>query len=169
MNKYLIKPIDDKEVKATIFSMHPNKAPNPDGMSSLFFQKHLHIINLDVVNAIKRFFHSDHMLRALNETLMTLIPKVSAPTNLTQHRPISLYNVLFKIVSKILANRLKKVMSKCINKTKFAFVPSRQIFDNILLTHEIMHFLKNKRKDKQVLWQSSLTCQKRMIKWSGSF
>ncbi|XP_071900920.1 uncharacterized protein [Coffea arabica] len=94
------------------------------------------------------FFHTGNMLKVVNETLITLIPKVENPINLTQYRPISLCNTLYKIISKVLANKLKVVLNKCISETQSAFVPSRQIVDNVLIAHEVMHFLKNKRKGK---------------------
>lgn len=88
------------------------------------------------------------MLKALNETIITLIPKVDAPLNLTQYRPISLCNVLYRILAKVLANRLKQVTSTCISPAQSAFVPGRQILDSVIIAHELIHALKNKRKGK---------------------
>ena len=89
------------------------------------------------------------MPRALNHTLISLIPKIKDPVNLKHYRPISLCNVLYKVISKILANRLKAVLNFCISKTQYAFIPGRQILDNVILAHEYMHFLKNKRQGKE--------------------
>ena len=148
MNKHLIRPVGEQEIHKALISMHPNKSPGIDGMSPLFSQKYWNIVRLDVVNAVTSFFHSDNMLKVVNETLITLIPKVEHPINLTQYRPISLCNTLYKIISKVLANRLKVVLNKCISESQSAFVPGRQIVDNVLIAHEVMHFLKNKRKGK---------------------
>ncbi|XP_027099102.2 uncharacterized protein [Coffea arabica] len=145
MNEHLIRPVGEQEIHRALFSMHPNKSPGTDGMSPLFFQKYWHIVRIDVVNAVVSFFHTGNMLKVVNETL---IPKVENPINLTQYRPISLCNTLYKIISKVLANRLKVVLNKCISETQSAFVPGRQIVDNVLIAHEVMHFLKNKRKGK---------------------
>lgn len=102
-----------------------------------------------MVNAISSFFHSDHMLKTINHNIISLIPKVCCPTELNHFRPISLCNVLYKAISKILANRLKEVLEVCISRNQSAFVPNRQILDNIILSHECMHYLKNKRQGKE--------------------
>ena len=121
------------EIKAGVFSMHPNTAPALiECPPPPFFQKYWHIIKLDVVNAINSFFHSGYMLKGVNQTLVTLIPKVAAPINLSQFRPISLCNVFSKIISKILANKLKKVLLFCINNSQPAFLPGRQILVNVM-------------------------------------
>ena len=79
MNARLIKPVDDAEIKEAVFSMLPDKASSPDGMSPYFFQKFWHVIQANVVNAVKSFFHGGHFLKAINETLITLIPKLPIP------------------------------------------------------------------------------------------
>ncbi|XP_071920779.1 uncharacterized protein [Coffea arabica] len=122
MNAQLIKPVDELEIKQAIFSMFPNKAPGVDGMSPCFFQTYWSIIKDDIVNAITSFFHTGNLLKSINETIIFLIPKVDNPVMLTNFRPISLSNVLYKTISKLLANRLKKVLKHCISPSQSAFV-----------------------------------------------
>ena len=145
MNKELTKKVKEDEIKGAFFSMDPNKAPRSDGMSPLFFQKIWSIIKQDLVNAIQGFFHHSVMLKAINHTVISLIPKVDCPTEVKQYRPISLCQVVYKAIAKILVNRLKPFVSHCISKNQLAFVPGRQILDNVILSHELMHFLKNRR------------------------
>ena len=146
MNSELTQPVKDKEIKDALFPMNPTRAPGPDGMTPLFFQTFWHIVKKDIIKATKSFFHSSHMLKAMNHTNISLIPKGEHPTEVKQFRPISLCNVLYKIISKILANRLKIFLGKCISTNQAAFVLGRQILDNVIISHEYMHYLKNKRE-----------------------
>ena len=84
-----------------------------------------------------------------NEATVVLIPKVKNPNKMKDLRPISLCNVLYKIVSKVLANRLKLILSEIIAPNQSAFVPGRLITDNILLAYEVTHYVQNKRSGSQ--------------------
>ena len=141
----LIKPVEEREVESALFSMHPDKAPGLDGMSPLFFQRYWHVCKNDIVMVVQSFLNSGHLLKVLSETLVTLIPKVEAPVNFSQYRPISLCNVLYRVIAKVLANRLKKVIPNCISFAQSTFVLGRYILDNVILAQEMVHFLKNER------------------------
>ncbi|XP_027148760.1 uncharacterized protein LOC113749274 [Coffea eugenioides] len=145
MNSQLIRPITELEVKKAVFSLHPNKAPGPDGMSSVFFQKFWHIVKKDVIAAISSFFHSGNLLKAINETCITLIPKIDVPTLVSHFRPISLCNVIYRVISKILVNRVKPFLNCCVSSNQSAFIPGRHIIDNIMIVHEFIHCLNNRR------------------------
>ncbi|XP_071939906.1 uncharacterized protein [Coffea arabica] len=148
MNDKLTKEVMENEIDDALFSMNPEKAPGQDGMTPMFFQKFWSSIKSDIIPAIKAFFHSGLMLKSINHTVISLIPKILHPTNLKNYRPISLCSVIYKIISKILANRLKSILDNCISKTQSAFIPDRQILDNVIIAHEYMHYLKNKRQGK---------------------
>lgn len=141
MNQDLLADVSVEEVRAALFQMHPSKVPGPDGLSPIFFQKFWDVVGKDVVEAVRAF----SLLRQLCFTNVVLIPKVKTMTNMTQLRPISLCNVLYKIGVKVLANRLKIFLPQIISPWQSAFVLGRIISDNSLVAAKVAHFLHNKR------------------------
>ena len=85
------------------------------------------------------------MLKSFNHTQISLIPKIKNASSMGQVRPISLCTVFYKIISKILMHRLQRFMNRLINANQIALIKGRLISDNMLVAHECMHFLKNKR------------------------
>ena len=148
MNIDLMQHVSTEEIKRALFQMHQSKSPRPNGMIALFFQKYWHIVGVDVIEAVLDFLNNGRMLGSINFTTIVLIPKVKAPTNMSQFRPISLCNVLYKIISKVLINRMKSMPSRVISDCQSAFVPRRMITDNVIVSFEMLHYLKNKRGGK---------------------
>ena len=104
MNEELISDLREEEVRCALNQMHPTKSPCPDGMSPIFFQKYWDIVRPDVINYVLHSLNSSVLPRNLNDTYICLIPKVNCPQKITEFRPISLCNVLYKIIAKVLAN-----------------------------------------------------------------
>ncbi|GJY83206.1 RNA-directed DNA polymerase, eukaryota, reverse transcriptase zinc-binding domain protein [Tanacetum coccineum] len=134
----LIKPITDEEIKEALFSIDDNKVSGPDGYTSKFFKAAWSVVDQDVYCAVKEFFVTGKILGELNATLISLIPKVSAPANVTDYRPISCCNIVYKTISKVITNRLKHVLSDLVDLNQSAFIPGRLISDNVLLAQEFM-------------------------------
>jgi hypothetical protein len=84
----------------------------------------------------------------MNNTFITLIPKRIGACNFNRFRPISLCNFCYKIISKILVNRLRPLFSKVIEPSHVAFVPGRWITENVVLAQEIMHSFSQSRKKR---------------------
>ena len=124
--------------------MYPLKFLGPDGKPPLFFQHFWPTIGNTVTNMILDFlnFRSPPPLpQKFNDTHVFFIPKNNDPKNISNYHPISLCNVIFKLTSKVIANRLKKILSSIISDTQSAFVHGRLITDNILVAFEAMHHI----------------------------
>lgn len=148
-NRELIRGVTEEEVKRAIFQMHPDKAPGPDGMTPAFFQKHWSVVGKEVVNMVRDFFLTGELIDGINETNIVLIPKKNNPVVVGDLRPISLCNVLMKVITKVIANRLKELLGRVVSDTQSAFVPGRLISDNIMISYEVMHYLKRKTRGKE--------------------
>lgn len=137
----LMKKVKDSEIRDALFSIHDDKAPaapEPDGFSSCFFKKCWPIVREDVKKAVEYFFENSDMFPGFNSTVVALVPKSSNVTTMNRFRPISCCSVVYKIVTKILANRFKKYLPEIIEPNQSAFVGGRSISDNILLAQEIV-------------------------------
>ena len=149
MNEQLLAEFSMDEVSQALKQMYPTKAPGPNGMSAIFYQTYWDIVGPEVTQAILSILYSGYLLRKINYTHIALIPKVKNLENITDFRPISLFNVIYKIVSKVLANKLKKVLPFVISEAQSAFVQSRLITDNFLVAFEVMHSMSLKRKGQK--------------------
>ena len=143
MNSQLNADFMEWEIKLALNQMAPLKAPSPDGMPPLFYQNYWDLIGNDITHAVLLFLNSASLPPHLNHTFITLIPKVSNPEIASDFRPISLCNVLYKIFSKVLANRLKRILPQIITEHQSAFTKNRLISDNILVAFETLHSMKH--------------------------
>jgi len=145
MNNELIAPFTREEVKASLFSIGDLKAPGPDGLHAIFFKRFWNMLGEDLEKEVLDAINSAGIPEGWNETTIVLIPKVDSPEKVTQFGPISLCNVVYKVISKILANRLKKILPYIVSYYQSAFVPGRLITDNILVAYESIHAIKKKQ------------------------
>lgn len=149
MNYLLTRPVDDEEIRGAVFSLGALKAPGSDGLNGLFFQKNWETLRVDVCNVVQAFFNMGFIPPEINETLVTLTPKVPLPESINHLRPISCCNFIYKILSKILVMRLKKFMGHIISPNQSTFVGGRMIQDNLAIAHEIFHALKKEIREER--------------------
>ncbi|GMJ11399.1 hypothetical protein HRI_004809100 [Hibiscus trionum] len=144
----LVRNVTFEEVDEVVFSMSPLKAPGADGFQAAFFQRNWGTVGDSVFQFVVDFFEYGVLPDDANQTLLVLIPKVQSPIKISQYHPISLCTVLYKIITKILVNRLKPLLDGLVSQNQVSFVPGRQITDNIILAQEIMHSMARKKGAK---------------------
>ena len=129
--------------------MHPDKAGGPDGLNPAFFQQFWPILGKEVYSCCKDWLNNNSFPTNLNDTNMVLIPKKENACRLKDLPPIALCNILYKILSKVLANRLKLILPHIISENQAAFVPERSINDNVLIAFELIHHMKQSSRGSE--------------------
>lgn len=148
MNRGLLAPFTGQEVKKALFQIGDLKAPGPDGLHSIFYKRFWEMLGDDLIKEVLEAIDNISVPDGWNNTTIVLIPKIDNPEKVTQFRPISLCNVVYKVISKMLSNRLKLYLPDIISDHQSAFVPGRLITDNILVAYESIHAMKRKRGKK---------------------
>jgi len=145
-NEILLCPIQPEEVDEAMSQLKEGKAPGPDGFTTMFFHSFWEMIKQEVWQIIKESRALHWLLPSLNSTFIALIPKEEDSISPEKFRSIALCNVIYKVISKVVANRLKPLLPLLISPEQSGCVEGRQIMDGILLTHEIIHFLKQSKQ-----------------------
>ncbi|KAH9735301.1 polyubiquitin 3 [Citrus sinensis] len=145
MNMSLEQKFTEEEISTALAQMCPTKAPGPDGLPAAFFQKYWSLVKEGVITTCLHILNEGGSVAPLNHTYIALIPKVHNPRKVTEFRPISLCNVIYRIVAKVLANRLKQVMDKIISPNQSAFIPNRLITDNVIIGYECLNKIRQSR------------------------
>lgn len=138
MSNSLCLPFTREEVKSAMFSIDGNKAPGPDGFNINFFKYYWDMVGDNICDAMLDFLQNKKLVKEINTTSITLIPEGKSPESVTEFRPISCCNVIYKCISKILCERLKKVLPYFIAENQSAFVHSRCIVHNIMVCQDLV-------------------------------
>lgn len=130
--------VTEEEVRKTLFAMPNNKSPGPDGYPAEFFKTAWAVISREFTVAVQSVFRFGFLPKGVNSTILALIPKKLDSLEMKDYRPIACCNVLYKVVSKILANRLKLLLPRIILDNQSAFVQGRLLMENVLLASELV-------------------------------
>ncbi|XP_022880540.1 uncharacterized protein LOC111397792 [Olea europaea var. sylvestris] len=161
----LTRDIFSQEIKEALFGIGDDKSPRPDGYTSCFFKKAWGIVGDNVVETIKEFFSSRSLLKQINHTIITLVPKSNHTPNVGDHRPISCCNVIYKVISKILASRLRPILKTIVDQAQTAFVEGKSMTENIHLAQELMRQYNRKRVAPRCLSKIDLKKAYDLVNW----
>lgn len=128
----------EEEIQKVLFAMKNNKSPGPDGFPCEFFKMTWPVLGRDFVVAVQSVFQFGFLPKGVNSTILALIPKKTDSMEMKDYKPIACCNVLYKVVSKILANRLKKLLPSIISDNQSAFIKGRLLMENVLLASEMV-------------------------------
>ncbi|GKC17935.1 cysteine-rich receptor-like protein kinase [Tanacetum coccineum] len=141
-NELIEAAITIEEVKEAIWNCASSKASGPDGLNFKFIKRYWELLKDDFYKCIRLFNVTCSLARGCNASFIVLAPKKKDPLVLNDYRPISLIGCTYKVILKILASRLAKVMHKLISPNQTAFLAGWQILDGSLIANEIVNFAK---------------------------
>jgi len=144
-NQKLNAEVSEEELKETLSSFQKDRSPGPDGWTIEFFQELYEILGNDILRVVEDSRQSGRIPASINSTFIALIPKTDNPSSLDDFRPISLCNCIYKVISKIIARRIKGILSTNISIEQFGFLKGRQIHEAIGVAQEGLHSMKTSK------------------------
>ncbi|KAJ6776826.1 REVERSE TRANSCRIPTASES [Salix koriyanagi] len=165
-NNFLTNLPDRNEVRTVVFECDANSVAGPDGFSGFFYQHCWDIIGEDLVEAVIDFFNGGAIPKGASSTTIVLIPKVPHLKTWSDFRPISLCTMFNKIITKILTNRLSRILPKIILPFQSGFIPGRRIEDNILLAQEMVQSIDEKTRGSNVILKLDMMKAYDRIDWT---
>jgi hypothetical protein len=145
----MVREFSEEEVRRAVWECESSKSPGPDGVNFEFIKEFWEYIKDDFVRVMEEFHANGKIVKGANSSFIVLIPKKKNPVNISDFRPISLVGCIYKVISKVLTNRLKKVIGSVVSETQSAFISGRQILDGILIANEIVDEAKRKKEKKR--------------------
>lgn len=154
-----------EDITKTLFKLNKNKSPGPDGFTSGFYTAAWDILGQEVINSISSFFKTSILPTSTNSTILTLLPKFPGATIIKDYRPISCCNTLYKVISKILVNRLKPLLPSIILPNQTAFIKGRLLLENCLLASELVSGYHKQQVEKKLTLKLDIAKAFDSVRW----
>ena len=163
--EFLDSAISDIEIYEALKDISDMSAPGLDGYNSVFFKATWDIIKVDLLAAVHEFFNRNYLYKAFNCSSITQLPKTKTARRISEFRPISVCTTVYKIISKILTNRLGRVIGSIISPNQAAFIPGQQIHNQILLAYELIKGYSRKYTTPRCMIQIDMQKAYDMVDW----
>nr|GEU68329.1 RNA-directed DNA polymerase, eukaryota, reverse transcriptase zinc-binding domain protein [Tanacetum cinerariifolium] len=160
----MVKDVSDPEIKKAMFQINDKKAHGPGGFSSHFYKKAWNTVGEDECKAVSEFFTNGKL--EINSTIISLVPKIQTPAKVSDYRPITCCNVIYKCISRFLTERIKKGVGKLVSQNQSAFIPHKQIQDNNLISQDLLRGYDRKGGPKRVALKIDLQKAYDTVNWS---
>ncbi|KAL0853720.1 hypothetical protein Bca101_058872 [Brassica carinata] len=157
------------EITKVMMKLNADKSPGLDGLTSGFFKASWSLLGPEVINSIKSFFNSGFLSTAENSTILSLVRKKPGASLVIDYRPISCCNTVYKVISKLLVNRLKPLLPALILPNQTAFVQGCLLVENTVLASEIVHGYHRNRGPKRIVLKVDIAKAFDTIHWDFIF
>ncbi|CAL0305463.1 unnamed protein product [Lupinus luteus] len=165
-NKFLAARFEEIEIKEAVWNCEGDKSPGPDGFNFTFIKKFWEVMKNDIIVMVDDFYSCGALVRGCNASFTVLVPKIGSPQGLGDFRPISLISCFQKIISKLLAARIKKIIPSVISECQTAFIKGRYIMDGVVIANEIVKQARRKKDGDCFIFKVDFKKAYDSVNWS---
>ena len=142
----MVEPFKEEEISSAVWACGNDKSPGPDGFNFIFIKHFWNELKPKFLRFLAEFHVNAAFPKGLNSSFIALIPKLKDPQHISDFRPISLIGCVYKIIAKVLSNRLSKVLNHLVDERQSAFVKGRQLLHGVLIANEVVEEARRLKK-----------------------